>query len=145
VLDDGDGGFAESVRVAFAKRAPKVPVTVVNLKDEIPADLTADAVVLSGSLAMDVPKNVEAWIRSFNGIKLVVTDDAAGVYWINDFGQAVESVRALAEGQTPFGVRPHSAKSTSAWTYVAYVFAALFALQLLFILIMLGVSMVTGF
>jgi hypothetical protein len=53
----------------------------------------------------------------------------------------------MAEGQTPFGIRPHAPrqKGVSAWTYIAYVFAALFALQLLFMLTMFGVSMVVGF
>lgn len=146
VLDNSGGKFGESVRVAFAKRAPKVPVTIINVKDGIPADTKADVVILSGSLAVDTPKNAEAWIRSFDGTRLIVPDDAAGVYWLNDYGQAVDSVRALAEGQTPFGVRPQSAmKAIPAWTYIAYVFAALFALQLLFILFAFGVSLVTGF
>jgi len=145
VLDEGDGGFAESVKAAFAKRAPKLPLTVVSLKDGIPADLQADALVLSSSLAMNVTAspNAEAWIRSFNGIRLVVTDDAAGVYWMNDYGQVALSAQALAEGQK---LRPHSAaKTIPAWTYVAYVLAALFACQLLIMLLSLGVSMVTGF
>ena len=142
VLDDGDGKFGELVKAAFAKRAPKVPVTVVNVKEGIPADLKADAVVLSGSLAMNTPKNAEAWISSFSGTRLIVTEDAAGVCWVNDYGQAALSAQVLAEGQN---VRLQSAKGTSAWTYIAYVFAALFALQLIFILLMLGVSMVTGF
>jgi len=142
VLDDGDGRFAESVKVAFAKRAPKLPLTVVNLKDGIPVDLKADAVVMSGSLALNVPENAEAWIRSFNGIRLIVEDELAGVAWMNDCGQAADSAKAMAEGQK---VRPHSSKGVSAWTYIAYVFAALFALQLLFMLTMFGVSMVVGF
>lgn len=148
VLDDGNGGFAESVKAAFAKRAPNLPLTVVNLKDGIPADLKADALVLSGSLAVNPPtsSNAEAWIRSFGGIRLIVEDELAGVAWVNDCGQAADSAKAMAEGQTP-GVRPHASrtKSLSAWTYVAYVFAALFALQLLFMLTMFGVSMVVGF
>jgi hypothetical protein len=147
VLDDG-GGYAELVKAAFAKRAPKLPLTVVNLKDGIPADLKADAVVMSGSLALNATAspNVEAWIHSFNGIRLIVEDDAAGVAWVNDCGQAADSAKAMAEGQTPFGVRPHAsrARGASAWMYVAYVFAALFALQVLFILTMLGVSLVMG-
>lgn len=82
-------------------------------------------------------------MRSFNGSRLIVPDKAAGLYWMNDFGQAAESVRALAEGQE---LRPQSAiKSTSVWTYVAYIFAALFAFQLLFMLLAFGVSMVAGF
>ena len=91
---------------------------------------------------MEPPKNIEAWIHSFSGTRLIVTDGAAGVIWVNDYGQVAESVRALAEGQK---IRPQSTRSASAWTYIAYVFAVLFALQLLFVLIMLGVSLVTGF
>lgn len=143
VLDNSDGKFGESVKVTFAKRAPKVPVTVVNINDGIPADIKADAVVLSGSVALNIPKNIEAWVNSFSGIRLIVPDEAAGVYWMNDFGQMAESARALAEGQK---LRPQSAtKITSAWTYVAYVFAVLFACQMLFMLIAFGVSMVTGY
>ena len=142
VLDNSDGKFGESVKVAFAKRIPKVPVMVVNVKDGIPDELKADAVILPGSLAVNTPKNVEAWIRSFNGSRLIVPDEAAGVYWLNDFGQAADSVRSLAEGQE---LRPQSTpRLTSVWTYVAYVFAVLFGCQLLFMLLMLVVSLVTG-
>nr|AOR51022.1 hypothetical protein [uncultured bacterium pAX1] len=144
VLDDGDGRFVESVKATFAKRAPELPLTVVNVNDGIPADLRADAVVMSGSLAVNPPEKAGAWIRSFNGTRLIVEDDLAGVAWMNDLGQAADSAKTMAEGQK---IRPQAsrAKGTSAWTYVAYVFAALFALQLLFMLTMLGVSMVTGF
>jgi hypothetical protein len=140
VLDEGSG-FVESVKAVFAKRASKLSLTVVNVHDGIPADLKADAVVMSGSLAMNAPKNAEAWIRSFGGTRLIVEDELAGVAWMNDLGQAADSAKAMAEGQK---IRPHS-KGVSAWTYVAYVFAALFALQLLFMLTMLGISMVVGF
>jgi hypothetical protein len=142
VLDDGNGRFVESVKAAFAKRAPKLPLTVVNVNEGISADLQADALVMSGSLAINLPENVGAWIRSFGGIRLIVEDDLAGVAWMNDLGQAADSAKAIAEGGQ---IRPHSSKGTSAWTYVAYVFAALFALQLLFMLTMFGVSMVVGF
>jgi len=141
VLDDG-GGFADSVKATFAKRAPKLSLTAVNLKEEIPADLQADALVLSGSLALNPPEKAGAWIRSFGGTRLIVEDDLAGVAWMTDSAQAADSAKSMAEGGK---VRPHSYKGVSAWTYVAYVFAALFALQLLFTLTMLGVSMVVGF
>lgn len=142
VLDNSDGKFGEAVRVVFAKRAPKVPVTVVNVQDGIPADAQADAVVIPGSLSLNMPQNVAAWVNSFNGSRLIVPDEAAGAYWLNDFGQAADSAKALAEGQH---IRPQSAaKATSAWTYIAYVLAGLFACQILFSLTMLGVSMVTG-
>jgi hypothetical protein len=143
VVFDHNGKFGESVKSAFAKHAPKVPVTIVNANEAIPNDMKANAAVLPGSLAVNTPANVEVWIRSFNGSKLIVSDEAAGVYWMNDLNQLAQSAQALAEGQE---IRPQStARVTPVWTYVAYVFAALFACQLVFILLSLGVSMVTGF
>ena len=140
---DNNGKFGESVKAAFMKHAPKVPVTVVNVNEKIPDDMTPSAIVLTGSLAVNTPENVEAWMRSFNGIRLIVADDAAGIYWMNDLGQAAQSARAMAEGQE---IRPQSsAKTTSVWTTVAYVFAVLFAIQLVFMLLAFGISIVTSF
>lgn len=140
---DHDGKFGEAVRAVFAKRAPKLQLTVVDAGEKLAKDLQADAIILPASLAVDLPKNLETWIRSFNGNRLIVNDEAAGVFWMNDFGQAADSAKSIAEGQE---LRPQSPKRiTPVWAYVAYVFAALFACQLLFMLTMLGVSMVTGF
>ncbi|MCQ3936815.1 MAG: hypothetical protein DPW18_07175 [Chloroflexi bacterium] len=143
LIFDHDGKFGESMKAAFARRAPKVQLRVVNVEDGIPADAQADAIVLPGSLAVNTPEKVRAWIHSFRGNRLVVNDEAAGVFWMNDFGQAADSAKAMAEGQD---IRPQSSRRmTSVWTYVAYAFAVLFACQLLFMLIMFGVSLVTGF
>ena len=143
VFDNNNGKFGESVKSAFIKHAPKVPVTVMNVNEKIPDDMKPSAVVLPGSLAVNAPENVEAWMRSFNGSRLIVADDAAGIFWMNDLGQAAQFARILSEGQE---LRPQFAtKTSSVWTTVAYVFAALFALQLVFILVMFGVSLVTGF
>lgn len=143
VVFDSDGKFGNAVKAVFAKRALQVPLTMVDANANIPAELKADAVILPGSLVVNTPEKVEAWLRSFSGNKLIVSDEAAGVFWMNDFEQAADSAKSLAEGQD---LHPQSSKrTTSIWTYVAYVFAALFACQLLFMLLMLGVSMVTGF
>jgi hypothetical protein len=143
VVFDQDGKFGEAVKASFAKRAPAVPVTILSANENIPDDVQANAVVLPGSLAVNTPEKVEAWLRSFNGNKLIVSDEAAGVFWMNDFEQAADSAKSMAEGQ---GIRPQSSKrTTSIWTYVAYVFAGLFACQLLFMLLLFGVSMVAGF
>ncbi len=140
---DHNGSFGEAVKAMFAKRAPKVPVTIVNANEKISAEIKADAIVLPASLAVNTPENVEAWIRSFSGNKLVVSDEAAGVFWMNDFEQTADVAKSMAEGQE---VRPQSSKrNTSVWTYVAYVFAALFACQVLMMLLLFGVSIVTGF
>ena len=39
VLDNTDGKFGESVRAAFAKQAPKIPVTVVKANEKIPGEV----------------------------------------------------------------------------------------------------------
>lgn len=143
VVFDRDGKFGVAVKAVFAKRAHDVPLMVVDVNAGIPSDLKADAVILPGSIAVNTPETVEAWLRSFSGNKFIVSDEAAGVFWMNDFEQAADSAKSLAEGQD---LRPQSSKrTTSIWTYVAYVFAALFACQLLFGLLMFGISMVTGF
>jgi hypothetical protein len=139
---DHDGKFGEHVKAVFAKRAPKLQLTVVSASEKPDKDMQADAVILPASLAVDLPKHLEAWIKSFGGNRLIVNDEAAGVFWMNDFGQAADSAKALAEGEE---LRPQSSKRmTSVWTYVAYVFAALFACQVLFMLLSLGISVVTG-
>ena len=142
VLDNSKGELGASIKTLFARHAPKIPLMVLNAADKIPAGTNPKAVILPGSLSVKAPENIESWLRSFRGSRLVVPDESAGVFWVNDLGQAVTSIRALAEGQD---LRPQpTRKGVSAWTYVAYAFAALFALQLLFGLLMLGVSLVAG-
>jgi Domain of unknown function (DUF5671) len=140
---DNNGKFGESVKAAFVKYAPRLPLSIQNVNEKISADLKPNAVVLPGSLAVNTPENVEAWMRTFNGSRLIVPDEAAGIYWLNDLGQLAQSAQILAEGQE---VRSQSAvRTTSVLTYVAYVFAGLFACQLIFVLLALGISLVTNF
>jgi hypothetical protein len=135
VVDSGDG-FVDAVKVALMKSESKVQVTVTT-----PAEKPEDgfsAIVLSGGLAAgDAPD----WIRSFGGSRIIVQDEAQNLVWAEDAAQAAESVQRLAEGQQ---VRSQKQKR-SAWIYVVYVFAALFALQLLFLLLVLGISLVGNF
>lgn len=134
VLDSGDG-FVESVKAALAKLGSKVQVTVTS-PDARPEG-NFNALLLNGSLAVNAPE----WIRSFNGSRLVVQDEAQDLVWTDDAAQAAQSVQQLAEGQE---VRRQKT-GRSPWIIVVYVFAALFALQLLFILLMFALSLVVGF
>jgi hypothetical protein len=137
---DHDGKFGAALKAAFAKRAPDISLNIVDV-NALPADLNPNAILFSSQLLISAPKNAEAWMRSFGGIKLAVEEDAADLFWMNDAGHAVDSARALAEGQQ---IQPR-AKGASAWMYVMYVFAGLFAIQFLFMLIIFAVSLVTGF
>jgi hypothetical protein len=133
VVDSGDG-FVQSVRTALMKFAPKAPVTVTTASDRPQGDF--HAVVLNGSLAVNAPE----WIRSFNGSKIIVQDDTNGLVWTNDAAQAAQSIQQLAEGQ-----EIHMQKTgRSPWMFIVYIFAALFGLMLLLMLVSLGISLVVG-
>jgi hypothetical protein len=131
VIDSGSG-FVESVRAALAKFAPNAPVTVTNPSFKPDGDFRV--LVLSGSLAVDAPE----WVRSFGGNRIVVQDEGKDIVWTDNAAQAAQSVQKLAEGEEI--QKPDMGRSP--WRVVIYVFAALFAMQLLFMLLALGISLV---
>jgi len=134
IVDTG-AGFVETVKVALAKLGAKVQVTVTTPAEKPNGDF--GVLILSGNLAMDAPP----WIKSFGGNRIIVQDEANDLVWADDAVQAAESVQRMAEGQEIQKKKP----VRSAWTYVVYVFAALFAVELLFLLLTFGISLVTGF
>jgi hypothetical protein len=117
------------------KLGSRVQVTVT--KPEARPQGGFNAILLDGSLAVDAPE----WIRSFDGSRIVVQNEAKDIVWAGDSMQAAQSVQQLAEGQ-----ELHRQKTgRSAWTIVLYVFAALFMLELLLLLLTFGISLVVGF
>ena len=70
-----------------------------------------------------------------------VDSQASGLVWADDAAQAALSAQMLAEGQEV----QMKKQTRSAWAYVVYVFAALFAIELLFFLLAMGISLITGF
>ena len=135
IVDSGDG-VVDSVKAALMKLGAKVQVTVTTPDKKPNGDFSA--VILSGSLAA---AGAPAWIRSFGGKQVIVQNEAGDIVWADDEVQAAESVQRMAEGQEVQKKKP----TRSAWTYVIYVFAALFAIELLFFLLAFGISLVTGF
>ena len=134
IVDSGDG-FVDSVKAALVKSEAKVQVTVATPDKKPEGEFRA--MIVSGGVAMNAP----AWIQSFSGNKIIVQNEASGLVWADDAAQAALSAQMLAEGQEVQTKK----QSRSAWTYVVYIFAALFAIQLLFILLAMGISLVTGF
>jgi hypothetical protein len=133
VVDSGNG-FVESVKVALTKLGSKVRVTTTNATGK--PEGTFDAILLEGGLAVDAPE----WIRSFSGNRIVVQNESKSLVWADDASQAVQSVQQLAEGQE---IRRQK-MGRSPWTVIVYVFAALFMIELLFLLLTLGISLVAG-
>ncbi|HMD82120.1 MAG TPA: hypothetical protein VKE92_12465, partial [Anaerolineales bacterium] len=134
ILDSGNG-FADSVKAALMKLGSNVQVMTASPSERPQGSF--NAIILNGSLSVDAPE----WVRSFGGSKIIVQNDAENLVWTDDAAQAAQSVRQLAEGEE---VRIQKV-SRSGWIYVIYVFAALFVLQLMFILLAVGISFVTGF
>jgi len=131
VIDPGNG-FVESVRSALLKLGSRVQVTITN--PDVKPNGDFNVILLNGDLALDAPE----WIRSFNGRRIVVQTEAKDIVWTDDATQAAQSIQQLAEGQE---IRKGRI-GRSAWTILVYVFAALFMLQLLFILLAFGISLV---
>jgi hypothetical protein len=131
IVDSGDG-FVEAVQAALAKLGSKMQVVITN--PDIKPEGNFNSILLNGDLAVNAPE----WIRSFDGSKVVVQNESKDIVWTEDALGAAQSVQKLAEGQ-----QIQKQKTTrSPWTIVIYVFAALFALQLLFLLLALGISLV---
>ena len=131
VVDSGDG-FVNAIQASLAKLGSKVHVTVTNPKTQ--PEGTFNAILLNGDIAVNPPE----WIRSFDSSRIVVQNEAKDIVWTEDAAQAALSVQRLAEGQEI----QKQKTSRSPWTILVYVFAALFALQLLFMLFALGISLI---
>jgi hypothetical protein len=131
VVDSGDG-IVETVKAALMKLGSRVRVTVTGPEER--PDGSFNALVLNGSLAVDAPE----WVRSFNGSKIVVENETPDIVWSDDPVQAAQSLQQMAEGQAV----SRQKMGRSAWSILVYVFAALFLLQLLFLLLTFGISLV---
>ncbi|MEP7133480.1 MAG: DUF5671 domain-containing protein [Chloroflexota bacterium] len=133
VVDSGDG-FVDSVKAALLKSGSKVQVTVTTPAEKPEGNFSA--IVMSGAVAVEAPE----WIRLFNGNRIIVQNEAQNLVWAEDAVQAAQSVQRLAEGQEV----QKQKSSRSPWMYVVYAFAALFALEFLFFIITLAISLVVG-
>jgi hypothetical protein len=137
LVADSGGGFGESVKTEIARLAPNVPVMIAAKLPGIEGAMQFNAMVMSGSLAVEAPE----WTRSFGGRRIIVPDVTKDLIWAGGVGmqatrQAAQIVRQLAEGQE---LRKQSGIH-SGWELVVYIAAALFGLQLLFGIAMLVFS-----
>jgi hypothetical protein len=132
IVDSGNE-FAGSVQAALMKLESKAQLTFTN--PDVRPEGNFNAILLSGSLAVDAPE----WIRSFSGSRIVVQNEAKDIVWTDGPVQAAQSIQQLAEGEE---IRRQKT-GRSPWTIAIYVFAALFMLQLLFLSLALGISLIT--
>lgn len=143
IFESQGQGFAAPLVAAISHISTSIPVAVQPVEQGIPDGAsTVQAVVIPASLALDPPEALRLWLKEFTGSKLVVPADLPGWYWPggiarNSAGLTAQMLRQLAEGQ-----EVRTAGGTPAWMGVVYVFAALFTLELFFLLVSLGMSLV---
>ena len=130
VADSGDG-FGESVKTEIGRSAPGVDVTVAAKMPDNEGAMQFNALVMSGSQAVNAPD----WTRSFNGSRIIVPNESKDLIWAGGVSkrgiqQAAQVVRQLAEGQE---LHQHNG-IRSGWMLVVYIAAALFGLQILFVI-----------
>ena len=144
VFEMAGSGFGESIRLSVQKQAPGLPLTVLPSDAEIPQEAaSAKVVVLPSDAAINPPEGLRKFLAAFDGQVIVVPVEHPRRMWVGGTGtkaseQAALALRQLSEGQE---LRP-AGGGTPAWMVVAYIFAALFGLQLLLMLLSLGFSLI---
>jgi hypothetical protein len=143
VFESDGTGFASLVVEAIKRASPSIPVAAQAVEQGLPEGANlAQAVVLPSTLALNPPEALRLWLKDYAGHKVIVPVTQKGWYWPggalkNGSALAAQIVRQLAEGQ-----EVRSSAGSPTLQIVAYVFAVLFGLQLLFLLFGFGISMV---
>lgn len=143
VFEQAGSGFGDQVRSAMTKQAEGLSLTVLATEEKLPADAaSAKAVILPSSVMSHLPETLKNFLNTFGGQVIVVPVPQEKWLWLNNdrksVEQAAQAVRQLSDGQeVKFG-------GTSAFMVMVYIFAALFGLQLLFILLSIGISLIVG-
>ncbi len=145
VVESEGTGFATPLANAIKRTSPSIPVAIQTIEQGLPEEAgVIQAIVLPAKLALNPPEALRLWLQRYEGHKVIVPGEVTGWYWPgvaqkNGAGAAAQIVRQLAEGQE---VRMAGGNST--WQLVAYVFAVLFGIQLLFLLLSLGISLIVN-
>jgi hypothetical protein len=150
---EDETGFASAVVDALHRQAPSLPVAVHPAAQGAPDPTlsAARAVILTAELAARPSEALRLWLQAYDGARIVIpttTPELTPVshwYWV--FGgagslasranQAARIVRHLAEGE-----QERASRQSAPWAIAVYVFAALFALELIAGLLALGASLI---
>jgi hypothetical protein len=146
VFDQDDGSFGNALQTAIHRQTPRLPVTIQPASQPVAPEVSPNAILVPGDLAVDPPESLRNWLVKYEGKKLIVPRPAKGWVWAGGIRplpaaatQAAQTLRQLAEGQE---VRQQA--GTSGWMIAVYIIAGLFGLELLGLLIGLGISLIGG-
>jgi hypothetical protein len=143
VFETQASGFGAPLLDAIKRASSSIPAAVQVIEQGMPeSTIPVQAVILPSNLALNPPEALRLWLKNYEGAKIIVPVQEKSWYWPsagprNPSATAAQIVLQLAEGQE---VRASS--GAASWQIVAYVFAALFGLQVLFVLLSLGISLV---
>ncbi len=147
ISSDAEAAFGARLTAALQRQSADLALTVLGADEALPADSSRfGALALPADLALNPPPALKTWLETYPGFRVLVPPASGNWLWAGESPRrpeerAAQILRQLAEGETP---RP-SFSGNSAWTVVAYVFAALFGLQILFGALMLMISLLTNF
>lgn len=137
-------GFGEAVRASAQKHAPGLNLTVLASDAAIPAEAaSARAVVLSSDVAINPPETLRKFLAGFEGHIITALVEQPRFIWSGGpkpIESAALALRQLSEGQD---VKP-SVGGASTWMIIVYIFAALFGLQVLMMLVSIGISLIVN-
>ncbi len=142
ILDPEDG-FASRLAAAIRAQAPGVPVILAPLSQNVAVEGEPRAVLLPADVAFTLPASWRKWLAEFPGYRLMIPRTQGQWIWssgtLSDdlvLRYTAQTLRLLAEGRPgrAFGI-------PSVWLIGLSIFGVLFLLQLLFGLLMSGVSM----
>lgn len=125
---NGETDLSDQIRRAFQKHAARLPLFIQPIQEGVQPESDAKAVILPASLALNPPEALRIWLKTFDGTKIIIGEPGAG--WLAgalNAEQAARAAKALAENR-PVRFQPGS----STWTLVAYIFAILFTVQIIF-------------
>lgn len=135
-------GFGESLRLSTRKQAQGLYLTVLAADAEISKeDAAARAVILPSDLVVNQPESLRNFLATFEGHILVSPVEHPRILWSAGAKPAESTaltLRQLSEGQEA----RQAAGGASAWMIVIYIFAALFGLEVLMMLLSIGISLV---
>jgi hypothetical protein len=143
-FERAESGFGEAIRVLTQKHAPGLHLTVLASDAKIPAEAaSARAIVLASDVAINPPEELRKFLAGFEGYVITSLVEQPRFVWSvgpKPLESAALTLRQLSEG---LDVK-QSVGGTSAWMIVVYVFAALFGLEVLMMLISLGISLIAN-
>ncbi|MFZ5808449.1 MAG: DUF5671 domain-containing protein [Chloroflexota bacterium] len=139
--------FTQAFRTAVEREAPNLPVTFLTATelDSFSGLQELKCLVLPAQVYLNATPERLKRLQQYQGERLLAPDSTPGWNWLSGVGvsptwqarRAAKWVRLLAEGET----LPKPTESNP-WTTVAYILAGLMLLQILFIVVMMGVSLV---